>query len=148
MPSTVLHKASTSFQYTESKESWRNTSNAKKMCANLLITSYVTHLTYRPVTWTPETTTSTTPSIDDFSDLDISQPLPVIIHATDGKGKRAKTAKIKLSTVVQPDELEAFFARYADVCKSGMTGALKKRDRKGRKAKKKKGGAAGTGEKA
>lgn len=44
-----------------------------------------------------------------------------------------------MSTVVQPDDLEGFFARYADVCKAGM-GALKKRDRsKRKKAKKGKG---------
>jgi signal recognition particle subunit SRP14 len=35
---------------------------------------------------------------------------------------------------VRPGELEAFYARYAEVCKAGMTG-LKKRDRKLKKAK-------------
>ena len=44
---------------------------------------------------------------------------------------------MKLSTVVQPDELEGFFLRYAEVWKAGMSG-LKKRDRSGRKAKAKK----------
>jgi len=39
--------------------------------------------------------------------------------------------------VVQPEDLETFFARYADVCKVGMQG-LKKRDRS--KRKKVKGG--------
>jgi signal recognition particle subunit SRP14 len=50
---------------------------------------------------------------------------------------------VKLSTVVQPGEIEAFYARYAEVCKAGMS-ALKPRDRTKRKAKarKKKGGAA------
>jgi signal recognition particle subunit SRP14 len=45
--------------------------------------------------------------------------------------------------VVQPDELDAFYARYAEVCKAGMA-ALKPRDRTKRKAKakKRKGGAA------
>jgi len=39
--------------------------------------------------------------------------------------------------VVQSDELANFYARYADVCRVGMT-ALKKRDRsKGKKKKKK-----------
>jgi signal recognition particle subunit SRP14 len=41
---------------------------------------------------------------------------------------------------VKADELEAFYTRYADVCKASMTG-LKKRDRSKRKAKGK-GGAA------
>ncbi|PWY90938.1 hypothetical protein BO70DRAFT_425864 [Aspergillus heteromorphus CBS 117.55] len=54
-----------------------------------------------------------------------------------GKAKptpKAKPSKVKLSTVVSPDELEAFYLRYAEVCKAGMTG-LKKRDRKKGKAK-------------
>ena len=44
---------------------------------------------------------------------------------------------MKLSTIVQADELDGFFTRYAEVCKAGMSG-LKKRDRSGRKAKAKK----------
>ncbi|KAK4124180.1 signal recognition particle, SRP9/SRP14 subunit [Parathielavia appendiculata] len=78
------------------------------------------------------------------------QPLPILIRATNGKGKedRSNKEKIKLSTIVQPDELEGFYARYAEACKSGMT-ALKPRDRTKRKktkARKRKGGAgAGVG---
>lgn len=82
-----------------------------------------------------------------------SQP-SILIRATDGntntpnlknaskesKVTEKKSQKIKLSTVVSPDDIEAFYVRYAEVCKSGMTG-LKKRDRRGRKAKTK-GGAA------
>ena len=45
---------------------------------------------------------------------------------------------MKFSTVVQAEELEKFFARYAEVCKGGMAG-VKKRDRSGRKKGKKKG---------
>jgi signal recognition particle subunit SRP14 len=75
-----------------------------------------------------------------------SKSLPIIIRATSGKSRENKTGKIKLSTIVEANALEAFFARYAEVCKSGMSG-LKKRDRsKGKKkmkAKKKKGGVAG-----
>lgn len=37
--------------------------------------------------------------------------------------------------MVGEEDLEAFYARYAEVCKGGMTG-LKKRDRKKGKAKK------------
>ncbi|KAL2000859.1 hypothetical protein VTN02DRAFT_2547 [Thermoascus thermophilus] len=44
------------------------------------------------------------------------------------------TPKVKLSTIVAPEDLEAFYARYAEVCKAGMSG-LKKRDRKKGKAK-------------
>ncbi|KAJ6157846.1 hypothetical protein N7470_005438 [Penicillium chermesinum] len=84
---------------------------------------------------------------------DADAPPSVVVRATDGNtgapnpkssgqaGKVAKntSSKVKFSTIVSHNELEAFYARYADVCKTGMTG-LKKRDRK-RKAKAK-GGAA------
>jgi signal recognition particle subunit SRP14 len=66
----------------------------------------------------------------------------VLVRATDGKSQgkdRTKNRqKVKLSTVVQPDDIEAFFARYAEVCKAGMQ-SLKKRDRSKRKKTKKKG---------
>lgn len=56
---------------------------------------------------------------------------------------------MKISTLVQPDALDVFFARYAEVCKAGMSG-LKKRDRSKAKeklkAKKKKLGAAAPAE--
>ncbi|KAL8684030.1 MAG: hypothetical protein Q9186_000060 [Xanthomendoza sp. 1 TL-2023] len=93
-------------------------------------------------------TTATTSS---FPDLAPSAPLPILIRATDGKSKEHRKDKIKISTIVQPDELEGFFTKYAEVVKGGTT-ALKKRDRSGRKkatkAKKKgKGGGEGEGEK-
>ncbi|KAI1295022.1 signal recognition particle 14kD protein [Xylaria venustula] len=67
------------------------------------------------------------------------RPLPVLIRATNAKGKEDRNAKkkIKLSTVVDPDALPAFFERYAEVCKLGMT-SLKPRDRSKRKGKAKK----------
>lgn len=46
--------------------------------------------------------------------------------------KSKKVTKSKLSTVVSPADLEAFFVRYADICKAGMVG-LKKRDRSAKK---------------
>lgn len=70
--------------------------------------------------------------------------VPVLIRASNNKStKKAGTDrknvdKIKLSTIVQPDQLDAFYTRYAEACRAGM-GALKKRDRKkGKKDKKKK----------
>lgn len=73
---------------------------------------------------------------DPLWDTHPPHPLPLIVRATDGatqdKERKKNKDKIKLSTVVQPDELEAFYARYAEVCKAGM-GALKKRDRSKRK---------------
>jgi signal recognition particle subunit SRP14 len=60
-----------------------------------------------------------------------------VVHASNGKSKRDRSDKFKASTVVQPDELEAFYLRYAEICKLGMT-ALKPRDRSKKKAKAKK----------
>lgn len=65
------------------------------------------------------------------------------MRATDGKTQsvdRKKNAdKVKLSTVVEPGQMDEFFARYAETCKAGMQG-LRKRDRsKRKKAKKGKG---------
>ena len=81
-------------------------------------------------------------SDDLFADLHPPTPLPVLMRATNGKPNDESCEKIKLSTIVQPDALEAFFIRYAEAWKSGMYG-LRKRDRSGRKkakAKKKKVG--------
>ncbi|KAB5518754.1 signal recognition particle 14kD protein-domain-containing protein [Coniochaeta sp. 2T2.1] len=72
-------------------------------------------------------------------------PAPILIRATDGQGKEDRPSKVKLSTLVQPDEIDAFYARYAEICRAGMT-TLKPRDRTKRKKNKKKkvvGGGAG-----
>ncbi|KAF2878111.1 signal recognition particle 14kD protein-domain-containing protein [Massariosphaeria phaeospora] len=86
---------------------------------------------------------------DPLWDTHPEQAVPVIIHASNNKSTpykgtdRKSIEKIKISTIVQPDQLDAFFARYAEACKTGMSG-LKKRDRKkGKKDKKKKKGVAG-----
>ena len=88
-------------------------------------------------------------------DLNPTDPLPLIIRASDGKTTKSdKTTKhpdkVTLSTIVQPDDIDAFFVRYADVCKAGMQ-SLKKRDRSKRKkdkGKKKKGPVTGEDKKA
>ena len=84
---------------------------------------------------TAPTTTSTTTAATQEPSFGTH---PILIRATNGKHKAAKT---KLSTVVAPGDLEGFYARYAEVCKAGMTG-MKKRDRsakkKGKKEKKEK----------
>jgi signal recognition particle subunit SRP14 len=90
----------------------------------------------------PEATTD-----EPFPDLNPSKPIPILIRATNGKHK---DKKIKLSTIVEPDALEAFFVKYAEVCKLGMSG-LKKRDRSKAKErlkakKRKQGGAAVAGD--
>ncbi|TGO18707.1 hypothetical protein BTUL_0008g00920 [Botrytis tulipae] len=69
-----------------------------------------------------------------FPDLSRDAPMPLLIRATNGKGKFKRSEKAKLSTVVQPDQLDSFFARYAEICKGGMS-ALKKRDRSKAKEK-------------
>lgn len=85
---------------------------------------------------------------DPLWDTHPPNPLPIIIRATDGnsqtKDRKKSKDKVKLSTLVGPDDLEAFFVRYADVCKAGMQ-ALKKRDRTKRK-KAKAGKKKGSGE--
>jgi signal recognition particle subunit SRP14 len=80
-------------------------------------------------------------------------PLPIIIRASNSASKkftpgtekagikRKDKPRVKVSTVVQPEDLDAFYVKYAEACKAGMS-ALKKRDRSKRKKdkKKKKGG--------
>lgn len=63
--------------------------------------------------------------------------MPILIRATNGKGGKKKAGKVKLSTTVEPGDLDVFYGRYTEVCKTGMT-ALKPRDRTKRKAKAKK----------
>ncbi|KAJ5592665.1 hypothetical protein N7537_009569 [Penicillium hordei] len=117
----------------------------KSLAELLSKTSQETHgsvnLTQKPLIDVPGATTTN------------SQP-SILIRATDGNTNTPnlksasketqismkKSQKVKLSTIVNPDEIEAFYVRYAEVCKAGMSG-LKKRDRRGRKAKTK-GGAA------
>ncbi|KAH8645615.1 signal recognition particle 14kD protein-domain-containing protein [Xylariales sp. PMI_506] len=85
----------------------------------------------------PETTNDSI-----FPDLHPPRPLPVLVRATNGKSKekRKENKKLKLSTIVEAEAIPAFFDKYAEVCKAGMT-TLKPRDRSKRKgkAKKKKG---------
>ncbi|KAI5857288.1 signal recognition particle 14kD protein [Durotheca rogersii] len=72
-----------------------------------------------------------------FPDLHSSRPMPILVRATNSKGKERRRDRIKLSTVVEPACLPVFFDKYAEVCKSGMT-TLKPRDRSKRKGKAKK----------
>jgi signal recognition particle subunit SRP14 len=80
-------------------------------------------------------------------DLHPTLSLPIIVRASDGETQSKDRVKnkdhVKVSTLVQPENLEGFFVRYADVCKATML-SLRKRDRRKRKAadkgKKKKSG--------
>lgn len=102
-------------------------------------------LTLRPDTHNQEATPSADDESHPLADLQTDTPLPLLIRASNGKSKDKRSEKVKLSTLVEPDALDAFYARYAEVCKGGMA-ALKPRDRTKRKgkAKKKKFGGAGT----
>jgi len=108
------------------------------------------YLVQKPMTYNEEGASNPPNDSDPLADLNPpSKPLPLIIRATNGKSKSKRDGKNKLSTIVAPDALDVFFAKYAEVCKSGMS-ALKKRDRSKAKeklkAKKKKGkGAGGAG---
>ncbi len=64
-------------------------------------------------------------------------PQSLIIRASNGKSKKHRKDKIRLSTTVDPGVLDAFYARYAETCKAGMT-LLKPRDKSKKKAKAKK----------
>jgi signal recognition particle subunit SRP14 len=94
-----------------------------------------------PVSDAQDAPTATGP--DPIPNLSPHQPFPILIRAHNGKSKERRASKVRLSTVLDPKDVDAFYARYAEVCKSGMT-ALKPRDRsrKKAKAKKKKGGVA------
>jgi signal recognition particle subunit SRP14 len=81
-----------------------------------------------------ETEQKTEDPADALSDLHPRDPMPIIIKASNGKSKRNRSEKVKISTIVQPKDLDGFYVRYADICKSGMA-ALKPRDRSKKKAK-------------
>lgn len=106
-------------------------------------------MTQKRMTYDESSASSTTAKVQDdpLWDLHPPNPLPLIIRASDGKTRdkddhTKKIKKTKISTIVQPDDIEAFFARYAEVCKAGMQ-SLKKRDRTKRKKDKKKKGKGG-----
>ncbi|KAK5137964.1 hypothetical protein LTR08_005761 [Meristemomyces frigidus] len=99
------------------------------------------YLTQKRLTFDNDAASPEMVADDPLWDLHPPNPLPLIMRATDGKSQsrdRTKnTEKIKISTIVQPDDVETFYTRYADVCKAGMQ-SLKKRDRSKRKKDKKK----------
>ncbi|KAH3661743.1 hypothetical protein OGAPHI_005921 [Ogataea philodendri] len=59
----------------------------------------------------------------------------VLVRVTDGNKDKSK--KIKLSTVVEPEKLDAFWNEYTNVLKAGLKG-LKKKDKKKTKKRSKK----------
>ncbi|KAK4136200.1 signal recognition particle, SRP9/SRP14 subunit [Trichocladium antarcticum] len=107
-------------------------------------TVFLTQKRLSPQPTDTDTDTPTPTTTDPLADLTPPSPLPILVRATNGKSKPSRADKIKLSTVVRPDELEPFYARYAECCKAGMA-ALKPRDRKKGKAKARKRKGVGAG---
>lgn len=110
-------------------------------------------LTQKRLQFSPDSASTPTKSADDpLWDTHPESPLPIIIRATNSKSvkkvddSRKVVKKVKLSTIVQPDALDGFYVRYAELCKAGMS-ALKKRDRSKRKKDKAKKRKAVDGEK-
>ncbi|GMM47084.1 hypothetical protein DAPK24_036590 [Pichia kluyveri] len=58
---------------------------------------------------------------------------PILIRITDGNKDKSK--KIKLSTIVEPVNLDSFWNEYTNILKSGLSG-LKKKPKSKKKAKK------------
>jgi hypothetical protein len=59
---------------------------------------------------------------------------PVLIRITDGNKDKSK--KMKLSTVVQPENLDLFWNEYTNILKTGFVGLKKKSKKKAKKASK------------
>ncbi|KAF2195474.1 signal recognition particle, SRP9/SRP14 subunit [Zopfia rhizophila CBS 207.26] len=108
------------------------------------------YLTQKRITHTADSDApSPTKILDDpLWDTHPEHPLPILIRANNNKSSKREGTdrpgtdrddhdRIKFTTVVQPDQLDAFYVRYADVCKTGMS-ALKKRDKKKKKKDRKK----------
>ena len=70
---------------------------------------------------------SSTNTIPDFKTYSI------LIRVTDSN--KEKSARVKLSTVVEPENLDAFWNKYTNVLKAGFVG-LKKKSKSKKKTKK------------
>ncbi|KAK1753496.1 signal recognition particle 14kD protein-domain-containing protein [Echria macrotheca] len=99
------------------------------------------YLTQKRFPTPPTDPSSPTPSSSEGEGTKLPQS-PILIRATNAKSGDKRADRVKLSTRVNPDQLDGFYARYAEVCKAGM-GGLKPRDRTRRKAKGKKRKGAG-----
>ncbi|KAK6336495.1 hypothetical protein TWF696_002045 [Orbilia brochopaga] len=146
-PAKVTKSTSTSSSAAAKKKPTRSTPStftktayppptAEDLKADLLVLlSSTSSPSSTPAATTAASTGLTTPASEDPAAP--SPSLPVLIRATNGKSNdpRHDGKHIKLSTVVEEDQLEAFFTRYAEAWKQGLT-ALKKKVRKGKKSKK------------
>lgn len=71
---------------------------------------------------------------DTLVDTESSQHFPILFRATNGH--RDKSKKVKYTTVVTTEDIDAFWVQYTEVVKTGMTGLRKKDKKKKQKAKK------------
>ncbi|KAI9685710.1 MAG: hypothetical protein M1822_004270 [Bathelium mastoideum] len=75
---------------------------------------------------------------DPLADLSTAQPTSIFIRASAGHSRdQTPSSRIQFGTIVQSEELEAFYVRYAEACRKGMMGGMKKRSREKKKGKKK-----------
>lgn len=58
-------------------------------------------------------------------------PYPLLFRATDGA--KTKSKRVKISTIVSPDNLDQFWQGYTEALKSGMAGLRRKDKKKQRK---------------
>lgn len=109
------------------------------------------HLSQKRLTFDSSSNAPTSAKIadDPLWDTHPEHSLPIVVRASNNKSSkhpgtdRDDRPKTVLSTVVNPGDLDAFYAKYAEACKAGMSG-LKKRDKKkAKKVKKKKKGVTG-----
>jgi len=132
----VLRATVYTVRYRTAERSWQHLPLSETMydkfpvtfeppCPDVCVVSYGSEISSEPLS----SHTSLT-----LADLSLPVPLPLVIRATNGKSKDKRAKKVKLSTIVQPDALQVFFGRYAEVCKAGMI-ELKKRDRSKAKEK-------------
>ncbi|KAK9455118.1 signal recognition particle, SRP9/SRP14 subunit [Dipodascopsis uninucleata] len=81
-----------------------------------------------------EPSSTAIPVTEDEVKEDNGNTYSLIFRATDGDSN--KTTKAKISTIVGPKDLEAFWKKYLEIAKTGVSG-LKKKDKKKQKGKKK-----------
>ncbi|BGP54288.1 hypothetical protein JCM8202_000720 [Rhodotorula sphaerocarpa] len=65
----------------------------------------------------------------DLADGDAEREWPLLVRATDGKGK--KDTKVKISTTVDPADIEAFLSAYSTLLRSTFSAALRPKRKKG-----------------
>ncbi|VEU20664.1 DEKNAAC101562 [Brettanomyces naardenensis] len=63
-----------------------------------------------------------------FKSITSTKQYPVLVRVTDGDKDKKK--KVKLSTVVRPEDLDKFWLQYTNILKAGFPGLKKKSKKK------------------